>query len=272
MEKTHKKILPSEITSYDVLKTAAVLLMIIDHIGYYFFPEEQMFRVIGRMCVPMWFFLIGFARSRDLDMRFLIGGAILVGADFIVGLSLLPLNILFTMFLMRLVLDRVTDTISRKGGAALWPLVVLIFLLTLPTMMVFEYGALGLLLVLYGWALRQQQEGKLPKTITNDTVNALTLSAYVIFVVMQVLAFGFKGVDFYMLAGLSLLSFGWLHFFKPGTYPRLTAALGPFGGALRWSGRHTLEIYVGHLILFKIMGLMSQPERFALFQWTLFPG
>jgi uncharacterized membrane protein YcfT len=118
--------------------------------------------------------------------------------------------------------------------------------------------------------LRQQQDGTLSEKIGNDGVNWMTIAAYVLFVVTQTITFGFTGYGFYLLAALSLVSFGWIHFFKPGTYSGLTGRLGPLVGVLRWSGRHTLEIYVGHLLLFKAMALFLQPERFSLFQWTVF--
>ena len=36
-------------------------------------------------------------------------------------------------------------------------------------------------------------------------------------------------------------------------------------------GRYTLEIYVAHLLLFKALGAMIDPERFQLFDWKLVP-
>ena len=41
--------LPAEITSYDLLKAAAVIIMIIDHVGYYFFIDEMWWRAVGRI-------------------------------------------------------------------------------------------------------------------------------------------------------------------------------------------------------------------------------
>ena len=59
------KTLSSYLTSYDLLKTLALVLMVIDHIGYFFYPEEMWWRVLGRLSVPIWFFLIGYANARD---------------------------------------------------------------------------------------------------------------------------------------------------------------------------------------------------------------
>ena len=53
-------------SSYDFIKFVAVVLMVIDHIGYYFFPYDLMWRSFGRMCVPIWLFLAGYAKPSDV--------------------------------------------------------------------------------------------------------------------------------------------------------------------------------------------------------------
>ena len=83
----------------DILKTVAIILMIIDHIGYYFFPENYWFRAIGRACVPVWFFLIGYANTRELPNRLLIAALILALADLILFQRVFSLNILVSFII-----------------------------------------------------------------------------------------------------------------------------------------------------------------------------
>ena len=40
------KALPKDLTSYDLLKSFAVILMILDHIGYCFYPAEMWFQAL----------------------------------------------------------------------------------------------------------------------------------------------------------------------------------------------------------------------------------
>ena len=263
-----KKILPAAITSYDLFKMLAVLLMLVDHIGYYFYPDDQWLRVIGRMCVPIWFFLIGFARTRDLDKRFLIGWAILVAGDIVGGHGLLPTNILFTMLIMRLCLDPVTRVLATGGGKAMWPLILLGLGVTIPSMFVFEYGFMGMYLVLMGWMMRQQQDNTLPEALSATNVNHFMIATFVIFVILQQMTFNFSQYQFYALAAGQLVIFGLLMFFRPRTYPGLTEKLGFAASIIRFFGRRTLEIYVGHLILFKILALYLQPDRFVFMNWS----
>ena len=44
-----------------MIKTIACILMLIDHIGLFFFPEIEVLRIVGRFAMP--FFAYGIARG-----------------------------------------------------------------------------------------------------------------------------------------------------------------------------------------------------------------
>lgn len=259
------KALPKELTSYDLLKTFAVVLMIVDHVGFYFFPEENWLRVFGRMCVPVWFFLIGYANSRDLSKPLWIGALVLICSDFIAGLYFFPFNILATMIIIRLLLDSLMER-ALRNVSAFWAINTLLFLLIIPTNMVLEYGTHGLILAIFGWLVRHKDDIK-----DKDLIHQYLAFGIASFVVIQYLIFGFDNNQLLVLVlGIFTVMAG-LMFYKPAVYSGLTAA---FPRLLVWflqlTGRHTLLIYVGHLLLFKIMGMYLEPERFTFLEWSLF--
>lgn len=261
-----KKILPREITSYDLFKTLAVLLMIADHVGYYFFPEDNWWRVFGRMCVPIWFFLVGYAKSRDLGPKLWIGAAILVAANFVTGMSIVPLNILASMLAVRMLIGEV-----MKGAAAnekiLWPVTLVMFLLIIPTMFVVEYGTQGLLLAVFGYMVRQRQEGRIPP----ELLRRYAAVAYFAYIIPQYFFFGLTQEQFIVMGTGVLAVMAALYHFRPAIFPKLTAAApGVAVAVLHVAGRRTLEIYVAHLLLFKFMGAVMEPERFVWFDWKWF--
>lgn len=262
------KPLPKDLTSYDFFKAVAVILMIVDHIGYYFFPEnEEWWRTFGRMCVPIWFFLVGYAQSRDLGPKLWIGGTILVAANILSGMYIMPLNILFTILFCRILLDntmRVALTNLRSLAATTFVLTVLI----IPTAFLFEYGSQALMMAMFGWMVRHQKESR---SLHKDSVEFFLIANILVFIGFQTLFFGLDNQQAFVLAIGTFLSFGFVWLFKPKTYPKLTKSL---PGFVTWFfkllGRRTLEIYVLHLLLFKALGMYLNPERFSFLDWQLF--
>ena len=151
------KILPGELTSYDFLKTFAVVTMIIDHIGYFLFPEVQEFRAIGRMSLPIWMFLVGYASTRDIPDIMWIGGLVLMTGYFLVGHAILPLNILFAIIIVRSVIDTVMR-MAMSNREYFMLTIIALFFLVLPSIFIFEYGTLGVLWAMTGYICRHHKE------------------------------------------------------------------------------------------------------------------
>jgi hypothetical protein len=261
------KNLPNELTSYDFLKLFAVVVMIVDHLGWYFFQGDPEFRLIGRLCVPVWFFLIGYAKSRNLDKTLWIGAIVLQFSNFPAGAHILPLNVLATMIAIRLIIDPLMDRMMRSPQV-FWSFSVIFLLLSIPSGMVTEYGTLGLILAMFGWLVRHRDDLKEPDMILPQFF-AFAVGS---FAVTQFASFGFSQAQFFVLALGTLLVCGVLYFFKPVTYPKLDAALPWFVKApIKFIGRRTMEIYVVHLLIFKALAVYLEAERFQPFHITLFP-
>jgi hypothetical protein len=68
------------LTNYQI-KLLAAVLMVVDHVGYVFFPQEPLFRMIGRLSFPLfvWLLVQGEHHTRNIwryGVRLLIGGII----------------------------------------------------------------------------------------------------------------------------------------------------------------------------------------------------
>ncbi len=262
------KVLPKNLTSYDLLKSLAVVLMVCDHVGYYFFPEQEWWRVFGRLCVPIWFFLIGYARNRELSLALLVGAGVLVLGNIVTGMSILPLNILPTILLVRLVLDRVAAFIFSNGERLVLGLVVILVSI-IPSNLFSEYGTIGLLLALYGYAIRNG--------VTVPGFKASSFSVgFGVFVALSYVAieqflFAFSPLAFLVMAVGTVAVIAGLTRFRPVEYPALTGKVpGLLTQLFQGMGRHTLAIYVVHLLLLKMAALVIQPEHFVFMDWKFF--
>ncbi|WP_375327482.1 TraX family protein [Candidatus Tisiphia endosymbiont of Nemotelus uliginosus] len=58
----------------DFLKTVAILTMLIDHLGYYFFTEYQSMRCVGCFSMPIFCFFVGYNFDNIPRTRVLIIG------------------------------------------------------------------------------------------------------------------------------------------------------------------------------------------------------
>lgn len=250
-----------ELTSYDLLKLLAVVTMIIDHIGHYFFPEQLELRAIGRMSMPIWLFLVGYANTREIP-PILWGGAFILLASYLVaGNPILPLNILFTIIIARAVLDTLVMTTFKNTENFLFGVTAMIFL-AIPTSALFDYGTLALMWALFGYLCRHQEEMQVSSKRLLGFLGITTL----IYLVYQQVFFVFEPAQsLIMILSVSISAFV-LYQFKAEALPDLTVKLPPPVNTLvKFCGRKTLYIYVVHLMLFLAIGFFTQPERFGFF-------
>jgi len=259
-----KKDLPKDITSYDLLKACAVIIMICDHIGFYLFPGHLWWRAVGRIGFPVWFFLAGYANSRDIPPKLWAAALILLVGNFVAGMSIFPLNALFTIILIRLLIDPVMR-VSLKSKEQMFRVAVLMLVLMMPSYRLCEYGTQALITAMFGYAVRHRSVVQGGRS-ANMTVTGFALLSLVNFVIQQQLMFNFSLPQFIIMAAGTLSTTVLLYMFRSATFPRVTASC-PFllRALIQFMGRYTLEIYVFHLLMFKAMGLYFQPHRFVPF-------
>jgi len=105
------------------LKLLAVVLMVIDHIGFFIFPQYTILRVIGRLSFPLFGFLIanGYKYTRDKKKYFI---RLFVFANIIQIPSLfmtIPVNIFYTLsfgLLCIMIYESDYDDIKKIAGIA----------------------------------------------------------------------------------------------------------------------------------------------------------
>lgn len=260
------KLLPRNVTSYDLLKTFAVIIMVIDHTGYYFFPEENWWRAIGRIGFPIWFFLAGHSIGRGMPGKLWGGALFLLAMNYITGMGMLPLNALFTIMILRLVIDRIMQP-ARAAQSYLWALLIICAILFFPTNNLFEYGSLALLFAMFGYVVRHKGQAY----FTPNFVQNFMIAVSAVFIGYQMVIFGFDTIEFAVMAAGTGIVCITLTKFRLIEYPAIAAKLpSPLTWFTKFCGRHTLEIYIAHLTLFKIVALCLADERFDLFRMKLF--
>ncbi|MCC6597720.1 MAG: hypothetical protein IT559_02905 [Alphaproteobacteria bacterium] len=258
-----KPALPSAITSYDLLKCFAVAIMITDHAGNYFFPDDLWWRAVGRIGFPVWFFLVGYARGRDIPLKLSVGAGILILANLLTGMAVFPLNALVTIALIRVTIDPVMKVLMRSR-LILWSGSAFLFVLVIPTFIFTEYGTQALITAIFGYLVRHREEVKDEQLIIQYMCFAL-----ITFIILQFLTFGFTPAQMIFMGIGTAAVRSLLYYFSPKTYPALTEKLPK---SVVWfvqiCGRRTLEIYVVHLLLFKAMAVYLGMEGYNFLDWS----
>lgn len=234
-----------EISTLDVLKTLAVVLMIIDHLGLYFWVDDPWLRLLGRGAAVIFGFLIGFSRSSRVPASWIFMG---------LGLTLLngwlfpeseerALDILISLTLAR-VLVPFFERLHARHPLWLMPLAVVLALLTGPVNEHLEYGTEVMVMALLGVAVRLETGRQ--ETVTAR--GALALVALISMSLISIRHFEFTG---WHAAGCTALLATTILLLSQFQRRRIAAPgfLGPF---LRFCGHNTLWIYAIHLAAFQI--------------------
>lgn len=247
------------VSTIDLWKTAAVLMMFVDHYGHFYATDETVWRAIGRACVPIWFFLSGFAQTRGVPLPWIIAGLVLTALDYwsAADKSDVTLNILLAFALVRFALPWIETYLLPS----LWRFAAFCIALAAVEPLagkVLEYGTMGPLLAMTGLLHRHWLAQTQEKTASEAYVMRLAVAIFGLivfgYVENQIHNFPFWEMAL-MLALFALVSYGLL-VFRPGRNHAAPAWLAP---VLRFFGRRTLEIYAVHLaVIFLYLGFSRE--------------
>ena len=135
----------------DILKIIAIISMLIDHVGYTFFPQLIIFRIIGRIAFPIFTYQIaeGYAHTTDKKkymIRIWVFAAI-SQAPFSLLFQTTTLNVIVTLGLALFAID----SYHQKRYWLMLPPMAASFLVPM------DYGLFGVLLALAFYAFRDNK-------------------------------------------------------------------------------------------------------------------
>lgn len=134
----------------DFLKTIAIITMVIDHLGLYFFPEYEIMRVIGRISMPIFCFFAGYNFHKKPKIKILVVGVLLHIFTTILFKQFTTTNILIPIFLGQCYLYCFQNSLNNffyKGYCH----VVFLGTLWFCTWFLVDYGTIGLAIMLLGY-------------------------------------------------------------------------------------------------------------------------
>lgn len=140
----------------DILKWIAIITMTIDHVGYLFFPGDDIFRIIGRITFPIFGYLIAnslvHTSNRKVFIRRLGFFAIISQIPYYLAFHLPVLNVLFTFFIAALMIQ-----LFEIKKSWWWRSLFILIFLVFYTFFVTDYNYLGCLLVISFYCFRDKK-------------------------------------------------------------------------------------------------------------------
>lgn len=228
-----------KLNSYDVLKSVAILSMVIDHAGMFFLPEYEWIRAFGRAAMPLFLFLVGYSNKYVFSPDLLILGLLLTLYKYVLGFSGLEANILFTIFMVRLTFG----VLDRSGLLYKYPAEFMIFciVISIPTVLFFEYGTLAFMFAYCGYAVRNIGIDK-PKT-------SIIIAVTILFdYLLQ--AYGSDSTSLTYFIIFSLVSVFLALVFTRFKLADIRINSGAINVLIMFLSRNALAIYVIHFVLF----------------------
>ena len=243
----------------DWLKAVAIVLVAVDHFAYFFVEEADWWSVFGRLAAPVFFFLLGYAQTRSVPLRWIgIGTVLTLLESWNMEWTWVTPNILFSLAVIRVTRPLVQNMLQQHGWGAFALLVVaLIAALPIAANLV-DYGAEGWLWALFGLCQRsfvdsrtttaKNRAAQISATDAETSIRNVGLMrvvacciAAVVYLWQEQQEFAFSQIQCFVFAFcLAILSFSLCLYARGPSLiqpPRLPASI------LRFVGRHTLEIY-----------------------------
>jgi hypothetical protein len=133
------------------LKLLAIVTMVIDHVGLFFFPEAGFLRIIGRLAFPIFGWLIANGAYYTRDIKKYMGRLLLLAvvsqvpfalANGIASFPFSYLNVVFTLFLGLAAIWAIQTRINSFLSTS-----AVVFLAVVAHLLNADYGAFGVIMI-----------------------------------------------------------------------------------------------------------------------------
>ncbi|MDR1498843.1 MAG: conjugal transfer protein TraX [Rickettsiales bacterium] len=170
--------------TYDLFKNIAFFAMVIDHIGYYFLPYNQLLRLVGRVSMLIFAVLYGISYKSNKSPHTILFFALItaIPMTFLEDMPL-PLNCLFNFYISWFLVDGF-ENIYKNNYVLFCIFLVLMIPAAFLSNIIIEYGVSFVALMFCGKIFAKEKKTR------RDILT--TMIIFVLYTVYQSLNFGFN--------------------------------------------------------------------------------
>jgi hypothetical protein len=245
------------VTTTDAWKLFAIVFVLVDHYGLFFDSDEMWWRLFGRLASPVFFFFIGFAKTRTVPWTWIAFGVLITAVDYWTAEDRQVLiNILLNFALLRLALPHIEAHVMPYPARLV--AAVALSAAVIPVLdPILEYGGEGWLWALFGLSQRLLLESS--DGAARLRRNLLGLAAGAAYIVRERSDYGFDAPQSALLVLFVIgLVLGMMRFRRTNLAWQPPSGLKPI---FTFTGRHTLEIYAVTLLAMQLLSYSMDGEE-----------
>ena len=239
--------LTASITAYQLF-ALTVLIMIMGHASYYFFPDISWLRIPDRMLAPVFLVCVGFNSGYKLSNFLIVGAILVIGMTHLI-MGTFYVNILGTIVLVRYLIEPMAN-LMIKNKEFFWIINALLVVLYPITNTYIEYGTVAIIMAMAGWLIRNSE------AIDNKVISPQNyfFFAFIIYVLGVQLVFMFSEIQVIVLSlGTAFVMYLLYHMRDLLLNSIRDKSKNLFKRIYKFIGKKSLEVYVIHIILFQII-------------------
>jgi len=139
----------------DLLKTLAIIAMIIDHMGLYLYPELTIMRIIGRIAMPVFCFFAGYNFHDKPKTKIIICGVLLQIYTTVLFKQFITTNILISIYLGQCYIYYFRKSLTRFFYSGYCHVIIMTILFYISWALI-DYGTLVIAIMILGFIAKHE--------------------------------------------------------------------------------------------------------------------
>jgi len=139
----------------DLLKTLAIIAMVIDHMGLYLYPELTIMRIIGRTAMPVFCFFAGYNFHDKPKTHIIIFGVLLQIYTTVLFKQFITTNILISIYLGQCYIYYFRKSLTRFFYSGYCHVIIMTILFYISWALI-DYGTLVIAIMILGFIAKHE--------------------------------------------------------------------------------------------------------------------
>ena len=140
----------------DLLKTLAIITMLVDHVGLYLYPELTIMRITGRTAMPVFCFFAGYNFHDKPKTHIIIFGILLQIYTTVLFKQLLTTNILISIYLGQWYIYYFRNSLTHFFYSGYCHVIIMVILFYISWALI-DYGTLVIAIMILGFISKHEQ-------------------------------------------------------------------------------------------------------------------